>query len=70
MSYLSRRDIEKIADQIFRDYKRLPCLEGQQADHVDPEILAHELCGLHIDHFHLSKDGLTLGMTAFKEMGV
>ena len=70
MSYLSRSDIEKIADQIFRDYKRLPCLEGQQVDHVDPEILAHELCGLHIDHFHLSKDGLTLGMTAFKEMGV
>ena len=70
MSYLSRRDIEKIADRIFHDYKRLPCLEGQQVDHVDPEILAHELCGLHIDHFHLSKDGLTLGMTAFKEMGV
>lgn len=28
------------------------------------------LCGLHIDHFHLSQDRLTLGMTAFKEVEV
>ena len=70
MGYLSRNDLERIATRVFNDYKHLPRLAGQQVDHVDPEILACGLCGLHIDHFHLSKDGLTLGMTAFKEIGV
>ena len=70
MSCLSRNDLEKIATRIFNDYKHLSRLAGQEVDHVDPEILACGLCGLHIDHFHLSKDGLTLGMTAFKEVGV
>jgi len=70
MVYLSRSDLEKIATHVFNDYKRLPRFAGQQVDHVDPEILARGLCGLYIDYFHLSKDGLTLGMTAFKEIGV
>ena len=70
MSYLSRSDIEKIATQVFNDYKHLPQFVDRKVDRVDPEILACELCGLHIDYFHLSKDGLTLGMTAFKEVGV
>lgn len=70
MGYLSRNDLERIATRVFNDYKHLPRLAGQQVDHVDPEILACGLCGLHIDLFHLSKDGLTLGMTAFKEIGV
>ena len=70
MGYLSRNNLEKIATRIFNDYKHLPRFAGQQVDHVDPEILACGLCGLRIDHFHLSKDGLTIGMTAFKEIGV
>ena len=70
MRYLSRNDLEKIATRVFNDYKHLPQFAGQQVYHVDPEILAGRLCGLHIDHFHLSKDRLTLGMTAFKEIGV
>lgn len=61
---------KKIASHVFNDYKRLSQFKGQRVDHVDPEILACGLCGLHIDHFHLSKDGLTLGMTAFREIGV
>lgn len=70
MRYLSRNDLEKIATHVFNDYKLLPQFAGQQVYHVDPEILAGGLCSLHIDHFHLSKDRLTLGMTAFKEIGV
>ena len=70
MGYLSRNDLEQIATRIFNDYKNLPRFTGKQVDHVDPEILACGLCGLYIDHFHLSRDGLTLGMTAFKEIGV
>lgn len=70
MSYLSRKDIEAIAARVFNDYKRMPRFAGQPATNVDPVILATELCGLHIDHLHLSKDGLTLGMTSFNEFGV
>lgn len=70
MSYLSRNDIEAIAARIFDDYKRLPRHAGVPIARVDPLILATELCGLHIDHFHLSKDGYTLGMTSFNEFGV
>ena len=64
MSYLSRNDIEQIAARVTRDYKCLPRFQGQVVEHIDPEILACELCGLHLDYFHLSRDGLTLGMTS------
>ena len=70
MRYLSRNNLEKIATRVFNGYKHLPQFAGQQVYHVDPEILAGGLCGLHIDHFHLSKDRLTLGMSACKEVGV
>ncbi|WP_251318924.1 ImmA/IrrE family metallo-endopeptidase [Flintibacter muris] len=70
MGYLSRNDLERIATRIFNDYKHLPGLMSQQVDYVDPEILACGLFGFHIDYFHLSKDGLTLRMTAFKEVAV
>lgn len=70
MSYLSRNDIEAIAAQIFCDYKNLPRHAGLPIARVDPIILATELCCLHIDHCHLSKDGFTLGMTSFNEFGV
>lgn len=70
MGYLSRTDLEKIATRVFNAYKHLPRFAGQCVDHVDPEILAHELCGLNIDYFHLSKDGTILGMTAFTEISV
>ena len=37
MSYLSRSDIEKIATQVFNDYKHLPQFVDRQVDRVDPE---------------------------------
>ena len=70
MDYLSRKDIEAIAVRVFNDYKQLSRYATVPIARVDPVILATELCGLHIDHFHLSKDGLTLGMTSFSEFGV
>lgn len=70
VAYLSRSDIEAIAARIFNDYKQLPRFAGQPVARIDPVILATELCGLHIDHFHLSKDGMTLGLTSFSELGV
>lgn len=70
MGYLSRFDIEVIAARVANDYKHLPRFAGQPVNQIDPEILATELCGLQISHFHLSKDRLILGMTALTEIGV
>lgn len=70
MAFLSRKDIENMGAQIFSDYKRLPRFQGKPVQKVEPEILAQELCGLHIDHCHLSKDRLTLGLTAHGPVGV
>jgi|GluameStandDraft_1065615.scaffolds.fasta_scaffold10437_2 hypothetical protein len=65
MSYLSRNDLESIAIRVINDYKRLPRFQGQAIAHIDTEILACELCGLRLDdHFHLSRDGMTLGITS------
>lgn len=64
MSYLSRNDIEQIAARVTNNYKRLPRFQGQAVEHIDPEILACELCGLRLDYVHLSRDGLTLGITS------
>ena len=70
MGYLSRNDLEKIATCVFNGYKRLPRFVGLQVDRVDPEILACELCGFHVDYYHLSRDKQILGMTAFRELEV
>lgn len=70
MVYLSRNDIEVIAAQVTNDYKRQPRFQGQTVSWIDPDILACELCGLLIDHFHLSVDGSVLGLTAYDEMKV
>lgn len=64
MSYLAQNDIEAIAIRITNDYKRLPRFRGHAVKRITPEILTCELCGLRLDHYHLSKDGLTLGMTS------
>ena len=41
MSYLSRSDIEKIATQVFNDYKHLPQFVDRQVDRVDPVSYTH-----------------------------
>lgn len=65
MPHLSRRDIEAIAVHVTNNYKHLPRFRGQTVDRINPEILACELCGLHLNnHFHLSRDGMTLGITS------
>lgn len=72
MAYLSRNDIEAIAARVTGDYKSLPRFAGQPTDHIDPEILARELCGLSLDCCFLSRSGLILGVTAYDgiEVGV
>ena len=70
MLYLSRSDIEHIAGRITADYTRLPQFDGQGTDRIDPYTLAHDLLGLSIDHYRLSKNGAILGLTANSEVGV
>lgn len=70
MAYLSRNDIEALGAQVFADYKRLPCLQGQRLQQVEPEILARNLLGLNVDHCHLSRSGAVLGLTACTQVGI
>lgn len=70
MEYLSRKNIEAIAAHITSDYKKLPQLVGKQVDRIDAEIMAFDLFGLHIRHFHLSKDRTALGLTALGKISI
>lgn len=62
--YLSRYDIESIADRIISAYKKLPVLCGQQVNRVQPEFLICDLLGLSMEYHILSPTGDILGLTA------
>ena len=70
MPHLSRKNIEVIANRIIAAYKRLPSLQGQNADMVQPELLVHDLLGLATEYHMLSKNGGILGLTACGEVDV
>ena len=70
MPRLSRKNIEAIASRIITAYKRLPSLQGQNPDMVQPELLVHDLLGLTIEYHTLSRDGGILGLTVCGEMDV
>ena len=67
---LSRKSIEAIANRVTTAYKRLPSLQGQPLDMIQPELLTHDLLGLTIEYHTLSRDGGILGLTACDEMDV
>lgn len=50
MAYLSRNDMEALGARAFANYKRLPCLQGEYLQRVEPEIPARDLLGLNVDH--------------------
>lgn len=62
--YLSRYDIEMIANRVITAYKKLPALCGQQIRMVQPELLICDLLGLSMDYHVLSQKGDILGLTA------
>ena len=70
MPYLSRTDLEGIAERIFAAYKRLPELEGREVYSVDPELLARRALGLRVEYHTLSPDGSVLGLTSFGRASV
>lgn len=70
MPHLSRKNIEAIANHITAAYKRLPSMQGQNPDMVQPELLVHDLLGLTTEFHTLSRNGSILGLTACGETDV
>lgn len=64
--YLSRRDIEKIAQGVVNEYMALPKIQiSESPTRIDPFILAENLLSLKVDFRHLSLDKLTFGVTSY-----
>lgn len=63
MTYLSRKQIEQIAESIVCQYKRALVPEKRLCYFVDPTELA-SLLGYTVDYQYLTKDGSILGKTA------
>ena len=63
MAYLSRNDIEKIADCVIHQYKQRYVPERHMCYMVDACELA-EMLGLKIEYVHITKDGSILGQTS------
>lgn len=63
MIYLSRDDIEKMAERIINQYKYAYVPERHLCYNVDPEELA-SLFGFRIEYVNITKDGSILGQTS------
>lgn len=63
MPYLSREDIEKIADRIVCQYKKAYVPERHMCYMVDATELA-EMLGFKIEYVHITRDGSILGQTS------
>lgn len=63
MAYLSRDDIERIAEPIIHRYKQAFVPERHLCYTVDPAQLA-TLLGYQIEYVHITKDGSILGQTS------
>lgn len=70
MKYLSRDDIERIAQRVLRAYYKLPKLRGEPITSIQPEVLAVDLLGLTVEYHVLSRSGYLLGATALGEIGL
>jgi hypothetical protein len=69
--YLSKAELEKIADRVFRAYLDLPEVRSSgRVLRVVPELLLSALLGLSVEYRQLSPDGSVLGMTSYEEVGV
>lgn len=68
--YLSRYDIELIANRVIIAYKKIPALCGQQIKKIQPELLIRDLLGLTMEYHVLSPHGSILGLTACCETDV
>ncbi len=69
MPYLSREQIEHIAEGVIQDYKQAVVPQKHLCYRVDPTELA-SLLGYTIDYQYLTKDGSILGKTASGKMWI
>lgn len=63
MPYLSRKDIEAIADRVIHQYKKAYVPERHMCHMVDATELA-EMLGFKIEYVHITRDGSILGQTS------
>lgn len=66
----SRKDLEWIAGKVVAAYMRSLPVSKENVYQVDPEYVAEAIFHLSVEHFHLSRNGSILGMTAPTEFGV
>ena len=70
-SYLSYAQLDTIAGRVVRAYRKLPDVQAVRVVHsVDPQLLLTKLLGLSVAFRHISRDGETLGLTAYGEVGI
>ena len=67
MPYLSWNDIERIAENVVRDYKHYFVPEKRLCYNVEPDLLA-QMLGLRIEYGFLSDDGSVYGLTSPDEV--
>ena len=67
MPYLSWNDIERIAENVVRDYKHYFVPEKRLCYNVEPDLLA-QMLGLKIEYGFLSDDGSVYGLTSPDEV--
>lgn len=70
MPYLSRQDIEIIAQRVVSAYKKLPSHNGQEVNMIQPELLVRDMLGLSFEYHSLSRSGKVLGLTSCGPVGV
>lgn len=70
MPYLTKGEIEAIAQRVVTAYFKLPMQEEQLPTAIDPEQLAKELLGLTVEYHHLSPEGNIHGLTVFGDVAV
>lgn len=68
MPYLTRNEIEAIAQRVTTAYKKLPANQGRPLTRIDPDQLATDLLGLTVEYHTLSQTGSVHGLTAFGEV--
>ena len=70
LQYLSRVDIEGIAQRVVGAYRKLPAARKEPDGVVRPMLLIHDLLGLSVEYHTLSLNGSVLGLTACGEVWV
>ncbi|CAK7087466.1 MAG: hypothetical protein ENTB_04228 [Enterocloster aldenensis] len=68
--YLSRNDLERIADTVVNKYYGMFPQEGVLPTPVEPEKLAKMIFGLEVSYLPLSVDGSVLGLSCFQEIEI